>query len=59
MKRSVGVHTVPLPPGVKVWCNKVDGTIASLHITKRRAVQLGRWIAKELKAEHTIDRKDG
>ena len=59
MKRGGGVHTVRAPKRIVVWYNKVNGRIATLHPTKRAAVQVGRWLARANQLEHTIHRKDG
>ena len=59
MSRRRGVHTVLAPPGTRVWCNRVDGRIATVHRTKKSAVALGRDLAMMQRKEHTIHRKDG
>jgi hypothetical protein len=52
------VHTVPSPGG-KGWVNKVGGEVASRHRTKENAVERGREIARDHRAEHAIHNKDG
>ena len=59
MKRGRGVHTVLAPPGTRVWCNRVDGRLATVHRTKKSAVALGRDLAMLRGKEHVIHRKDG
>jgi hypothetical protein len=58
MKRGEGVHTVPVPDGPG-WLNKVDGEAVTKHKDKEAAVVAGREIARLLRVEHTIHRKDG
>lgn len=41
------------------WVNKLDGVEVSHHNTKAAAIAAGRVIAMQLKAEHSIHRKDG
>ncbi|NUP12917.1 MAG: DUF2188 domain-containing protein [Polyangiaceae bacterium] len=53
-----GVHTTPNPGG-KGWVNQVNGETVSRHIKKDNAVERGREIAIDKKAEHTIHKKDG
>ncbi len=52
------VHKVPHAAG-KGWVNKVGGDVASRHRTKGNAVERGREIARDNKAEHAIHNKDG
>jgi hypothetical protein len=59
MKRRGGVHTVLAPARLRVWCNRVDGRIATVHPTKKSAVTVGRDLARLYRKEHTIHRKDG
>lgn len=41
------------------WVNKVNGEAVSGHRTKEDAVLVGRDIARELRVEHTVHRRDG
>ena len=59
MKRIGGVHTVLAPVRMRVWCNRVDGRIATVHLGKASAVALGRELAIVYRKEHTIHRRDG
>ena len=52
------IHTVPNPSG-EGWANENDGTILSTHQTKEEAVERGREVAMEKKAEHVIHNADG
>jgi hypothetical protein len=58
MMKNRDVHTVPAgeSPG---WWNKRNGRIVSRHRTKEDAVEAGREMARKLKVEHTIHRRDG
>jgi hypothetical protein len=58
MKRGGEVHTVPVGYH-RGWVNKLDGVEVSHHNTKAAAIAAGRVIAIQLKAEHSIHRKDG
>ena len=58
MKDVRGVHTIPRA-GKAGWVNKVNGKIMTRHTRKEIAVATGRGIARELRMEHTIHRKDG
>ncbi len=57
MKRGGGVHTVPSWLGG--WCIKVDGEVVPVPLLKKDAVRYGRALARKLKVEHTIHRRDG
>ena len=57
MHRGGGVHTVPTPDGG--WKNEVIGTVVGPYVLKRAAVKAGRALARQLRVEHTIHRKDG
>ena len=58
MKRGGGIHTVPNKGGAG-WRNVLDGQPVTSFRTKRLAVLVGRDVARALKVEHTIHRKDG
>jgi hypothetical protein len=58
MTRGGGVHTTPAATGAG-WWNKVDGRVLSRHQLKVEAVAAGREIARVLRVEHSIHRKDG
>jgi len=57
MHRGGGVHTVPAAQGG--WKNEVVGTVVGPYVPKRAAVKAGRALARQLRVEHTIHRKDG
>ena len=57
MRRGGGVHTVRVR--LPVWCNRVDGRLVGVHLTKKLAVAVGRDLAILGRSEHTIHRKDG
>ena len=57
MHRGEGVHTVPASG--KGWSNEVEGTVVGSYRHKDSAVRAGRALARELRVEHTIHRKDG
>jgi len=56
MHRGGGVHTVPSSGG---WKNEVVGTVGGRYVLKSAAVKAGRALARQLRVEHTIHRKDG
>jgi hypothetical protein len=58
MRPGGGVHTVPAVEG-RGWWNKVDGRVISRHRQKDTAVEAGREIARKLRVEHSIHRRDG
>ena len=52
------VRTIPDPDG-EGWVNEVDGRVQTRHRMKDVAIQEGRRIAKNNRAEHVIHNKDG
>lgn len=52
------VHTVPNPNGAG-WVNEINGRTVSSHRTQGNAVDRGRNIAQEQRAEHVIHRPNG
>jgi len=52
------VHTATNPKG-SGWVNKVGGEVVSTHRRKDTAVERGREIAQDKKAEHVIHKVDG
>ena len=58
MHRGGGVHTVPARND-DGWCNERRGKVLCSFRNKEEAVVAGREIARSLREEHTIHRKDG
>lgn len=60
MHRGEGVHTVPDAERDGWWVNKYEGkVIGRCHRTKLVAVEAGKAMAKKLRVEHSIHRRDG
>ena len=48
-----------MPAAAGGWKNEVVGTVVGPYVLKRAAVKAGRSLARQLRVEHTIHRKDG